>query len=144
MGSQDRKIFDLGTNIFIENLDPDVDEKIVYDTFSTIGVIAYNPKIPVLGSKLSPGSLKLLPLPSDLPKLHPQPVVIFANMLETTLVSLQDIALENIFDESGRMALCSDFAKLMQQEPVCLQWGDMSLMNKLFLGKCLLHPKRQQ
>ncbi|KAF2550678.1 hypothetical protein F2Q68_00034060 [Brassica cretica] len=65
-------------------------------------------------------------------------------MLETTLVSLQDIALEKIFDESGRRALCSDFAKLMQQESVCLQWGDMSLMNKLFLGKCLLHPKRQQ
>ncbi|CAF1956227.1 unnamed protein product [Brassica napus] len=100
--SQDRKIFDLGTNIFIENLDPDVDEKIVYDTFSTIGVIAYNPK--------------------------PQPVVIFANqaglnMLETMLVSLQDIALEKIFDESGRRALCSDFAKLMQQGFACLPSG---------------------
>jgi len=37
------------------------------------------------------------------------------DMLETTLVALQDIALEKIFDESGRKALCSDFAKLMQQ-----------------------------
>lgn len=37
------------------------------------------------------------------------------DMLETTLVALQDITLEKIFDESGRKALCSDFAKLMQQ-----------------------------
>ncbi|OMO91491.1 hypothetical protein COLO4_18326 [Corchorus olitorius] len=48
------------------------------------------------------------------------PVFIFANqagldMLETTLVALQDITLDKIFDESGRKALCSDFAKLMQQ-----------------------------
>ncbi|MFQ6624821.1 hypothetical protein Gotur_003229 [Gossypium turneri] len=48
------------------------------------------------------------------------PVFIFANqagldMLETTLVSLQDITLDKIFDEPGRKALCSDFAKLMQQ-----------------------------
>ncbi|KAG2251699.1 hypothetical protein Bca52824_081835 [Brassica carinata] len=47
------------------------------------------------------------PCPVDLPKLHPQPVFMFANqagldMLETTLVALQDIALEKIFDESGR------------------------------------------
>lgn len=48
------------------------------------------------------------------------PVFIFANqagldMLETTLVALQDIALDKIFDESGRKALFADFAKLMQQ-----------------------------
>lgn len=48
------------------------------------------------------------------------PVFIFANqagldMLETTLVSLQDIALDKIFDESGRKALFSEFAKIMQQ-----------------------------
>ncbi|KAK7312572.1 hypothetical protein VNO77_36521 [Canavalia gladiata] len=48
------------------------------------------------------------------------PVFIFANqagldMLETTLVALQDITLDKIFDESGRKALCTDFAKLMQQ-----------------------------
>ncbi|KAH0867533.1 hypothetical protein HID58_074555 [Brassica napus] len=146
MSSQDRKIFDLGTNIFIENLDPDVDEKIVYDTFSTIGVIAYNPKSPL---RLGLNSVEIY---MESPRCHFVllfKVVIFANqaglnMLETMLVSLQDIALEKIFDESGRRALCSDFAKLMQQESVCLQWGDMSLMNKLFLGKCLLHPKRQQ
>ncbi|KAL5764059.1 hypothetical protein ACOSP7_016404 [Xanthoceras sorbifolium] len=48
------------------------------------------------------------------------PVFIFANqagldMLETTLVALQDITLDKIFDESGRKALCADFAKLMEQ-----------------------------
>lgn len=48
------------------------------------------------------------------------PVFIFANqagldMLETTLVALQDISLDKIFDESGRKALCTDFAKLMQE-----------------------------
>lgn len=48
------------------------------------------------------------------------PVFIFANqagldMLETTLVALQDISLDKIFDESGRKTLCADFAKLMQQ-----------------------------
>lgn len=37
------------------------------------------------------------------------------DMLETTLVALQDITLDKIFDESGRKALCSDFPKLMQQ-----------------------------
>ncbi|KAK6936050.1 Homeobox domain [Dillenia turbinata] len=48
------------------------------------------------------------------------PFFIFANqagldMLETTLVALQDITLDKIFDESGRKALCTDFAKVMQQ-----------------------------
>ena len=36
-------------------------------------------------------------------------------MLETTLVALQDITLDKIFDESGRKALFADFAKLMEQ-----------------------------
>ncbi|KAI3461429.1 hypothetical protein Pfo_018092 [Paulownia fortunei] len=48
------------------------------------------------------------------------PVFIFANqagldMLETTLVALQDITLDKIFDDSGRKALFSEFAKIMQQ-----------------------------
>ncbi|ONK70691.1 uncharacterized protein A4U43_C04F520 [Asparagus officinalis] len=52
--------------------------------------------------------------------LKMQPVFTFANqagldMLETTLVALQDITLEKIFDEPGRAALCSDFSKLMEQ-----------------------------
>ncbi|KAK7261349.1 hypothetical protein RIF29_27658 [Crotalaria pallida] len=52
--------------------------------------------------------------------LKSQPVFIFGNqagldMLETTLVALQDITLDKIFDESGRKALFGDFAKLMEQ-----------------------------
>ncbi|XP_058094461.1 homeobox-leucine zipper protein REVOLUTA-like isoform X2 [Magnolia sinica] len=52
--------------------------------------------------------------------LKSPPVFTFANqagldMLETTLLALQDIALDKIFDESGQKALCSEFAKIMQQ-----------------------------
>ncbi|XP_076884395.1 homeobox-leucine zipper protein REVOLUTA-like [Bidens hawaiensis] len=48
------------------------------------------------------------------------PVFMFANqagldMLETTLVSLQDITLDKMFDDSGRKALVPEFAKIMQQ-----------------------------
>ncbi|XP_048633576.1 homeobox-leucine zipper protein ATHB-15-like [Brassica napus] len=48
------------------------------------------------------------------------PVFTFANqagldMLETTLVSLQDISLEKIFDDNGRKTLCSEFPQIMQQ-----------------------------
>ncbi|KAB2028549.1 hypothetical protein ES319_D05G104800v1 [Gossypium barbadense] len=61
--------------------------------------------------------------------LKSQPVFIFANqagldMLETTLVALQDITLDKLFDESGRKALCPDFGKLMQQQGyACLPAG---------------------
>lgn len=37
------------------------------------------------------------------------------DMLETTLVALQDISLEKILDEEGRKSLCSEFPKIMQQ-----------------------------
>jgi splicing factor 3B subunit 4 len=43
--SQDKKSLDVGANLFIGNLDPDVDEKLLYDTFSAFGVIASNPKV---------------------------------------------------------------------------------------------------
>ena len=36
-------------------------------------------------------------------------------MLETTLVALQDITLEKIFDDHGRKTLCSEFPQIMQQ-----------------------------
>ncbi|KAF3784295.1 Homeobox-leucine zipper protein [Nymphaea thermarum] len=60
--------------------------------------------------------------------VKPVPVFTFANqagldMLETTLVALQDIALEKIFDENGRKALCTDFAQIMQQGYTYLQGG---------------------
>ncbi|ERN15110.1 hypothetical protein AMTR_s00056p00085520 [Amborella trichopoda] len=56
------------------------------------------------------------------------PVFTFANqagldMLETTLVALQDITLEKIFDENGRKTLCADFAQIMQQGFAYLQGG---------------------
>ncbi|XP_020582785.1 homeobox-leucine zipper protein HOX32-like [Phalaenopsis equestris] len=52
--------------------------------------------------------------------LKASPSLTFANqsgldMLETTLVALQDITLENILDEDGRNVLSSVFPKLMQQ-----------------------------
>lgn len=52
--------------------------------------------------------------------LQASPVFTFANqagldMLETTLVALQDIMLDKILDEAGRKTLCSEFAKIMQQ-----------------------------
>lgn len=36
-------------------------------------------------------------------------------MLETTLVALQDISLEKIFDDNGRKALYSELPQIMQQ-----------------------------
>ncbi|CAL8147871.1 unnamed protein product [Orchesella dallaii] len=39
------KNLDVGANVFIGNLDPEVDEKLLYDTFSAFGVILQTPKI---------------------------------------------------------------------------------------------------
>lgn len=52
--------------------------------------------------------------------LQASPVFTFSNqagldMLETTLVALQDIMLDKILDEAGRKILCTEFAKIMQQ-----------------------------
>mmetsp|Transcript_117424 Transcript_117424/g.230429 ORF Transcript_117424/g.230429 Transcript_117424/m.230429 type:complete len:333 (-) Transcript_117424:183-1181(-) len=43
--TQDKKSVEVGANVFIGNLDPDVDEKLLYDTFSAFGGIAQTPKI---------------------------------------------------------------------------------------------------
>lgn len=43
--SQDKKVIDVGANIFIGNLDPEVDEKLLYDTFSAFGGITQTPKL---------------------------------------------------------------------------------------------------
>jgi splicing factor 3B subunit 4 len=43
--STDKKTQDVGANLFIGNLDPDVDEKLLYDTFSAFGVVVSTPKI---------------------------------------------------------------------------------------------------
>ncbi|KAF5940426.1 hypothetical protein HYC85_021593 [Camellia sinensis] len=42
---QDKQSLDVGANLFVGNLDPDVDEKLLYDTFSAFGVIVTNPKV---------------------------------------------------------------------------------------------------
>ncbi|XP_057477581.1 homeobox-leucine zipper protein ATHB-8-like [Actinidia eriantha] len=56
------------------------------------------------------------------------PVFTFANqagldMLETTLVALQDITLEKILDDHGRKTVCSELPQIMQQGYACLQGG---------------------
>ena len=43
--AQDKKITDVGANIFIGNLDSEVDEKLLYDTFVAFGSINESPKI---------------------------------------------------------------------------------------------------
>jgi len=43
--SQDKKTLDVGANLFIGNLDIEVDEKLLYDTFSAFGIIIATPKI---------------------------------------------------------------------------------------------------
>ncbi|KAL9247356.1 hypothetical protein vseg_020797 [Gypsophila vaccaria] len=56
------------------------------------------------------------------------PVFTFANqagldMLETTLVALQDITLDKILDDHGRQTLCSEFPQILQQGFGGLQGG---------------------
>lgn len=46
--SAHQKNLDVGANIFIGNLDPEVDEKLLYDTFSAFGVILQTPKVSLL------------------------------------------------------------------------------------------------
>ena len=41
------KSLDVGANVFIGNLDPDIDEKLLYDIFSAFGVILQTPKVSV-------------------------------------------------------------------------------------------------
>eukprot|EP00242_Pyramimonas_sp_CCMP2087_P018341 CAMPEP_0198200104 /NCGR_PEP_ID=MMETSP1445-20131203/3168_1 /TAXON_ID=36898 /ORGANISM="Pyramimonas sp., Strain CCMP2087" /LENGTH=240 /DNA_ID=CAMNT_0043870063 /DNA_START=189 /DNA_END=907 /DNA_ORIENTATION=- len=43
--TQDKKTLDVGANLFVGNLDSDVDEKLLYDAFSAFGVIVATPKI---------------------------------------------------------------------------------------------------
>jgi splicing factor 3B subunit 4 len=42
---RDGKTVDVGANLFVGNLDAEVDEKLLYDTFSAFGVIITTPKI---------------------------------------------------------------------------------------------------
>ncbi|CEG72176.1 hypothetical protein G6F70_003594 [Rhizopus microsporus] len=43
--TSDKKNLDVGATLFIGNLDPDVDEKTLYDTFSAFGLIVNTPRI---------------------------------------------------------------------------------------------------
>jgi splicing factor 3B subunit 4 len=43
--SHDKKSLDIGANLFLGNLDPEVDEKLLYDTFSAFGGIIETPKV---------------------------------------------------------------------------------------------------
>ncbi|KAI8812931.1 hypothetical protein BJ742DRAFT_557928 [Cladochytrium replicatum] len=43
--TSDKKNLDVGASLFIGNLDPDVDEKLLHDTFTAFGVIVQPPKV---------------------------------------------------------------------------------------------------
>jgi len=43
--SRDKQTHDVGANLFVGNLDPEVDEKLLYDTFRVFGVLIAAPKI---------------------------------------------------------------------------------------------------
>ena len=49
-----QKTLDIGANLFIGNLDPEIDEKMLYDTFSAFGVIISTPKIMRDQERLAP------------------------------------------------------------------------------------------
>ena len=51
--SAHQKNLDVGANIFIGNLDPEVDEKLLYDTFSAFGVILQTPKVGVVKRRMN-------------------------------------------------------------------------------------------
>ena len=46
--SAHQKNLDVGANIFVGSIDPEVDEKLLYDTFSAFGVILQTPKVSFL------------------------------------------------------------------------------------------------
>ncbi|XP_064963000.1 homeobox-leucine zipper protein HOX32-like isoform X2 [Musa acuminata AAA Group] len=82
-------------------------------------------------SQASDSLLKLLWHHSDsimCCSLKASPVFTFSNqagldMLETTLIALQDITLEKILDDGARKVLCSEFPKIMQQGHAYLPAG---------------------
>lgn len=54
--SSDRKQVDIGANLFIGNLDVNVDERMLYDTFTTFGTLVQTAKVDVyLFLSTSPG-----------------------------------------------------------------------------------------
>lgn len=68
------------------------------------------------------------------------PVFTFANqagldMLETTLVALQDLVLEKIFDDHGRKILCSEFPQIIQQVYLLLDYFDTLKLLKALIAE---------
>uniref|UniRef100_A0A0D3EKS2 Homeobox domain-containing protein n=1 Tax=Oryza barthii TaxID=65489 RepID=A0A0D3EKS2_9ORYZ len=60
--------------------------------------------------------------------LKAMPVFTFANqsgldMLETTLVALQDMTPEKVFDDQGRKNLCTELPNIMEQGMACMEGG---------------------
>lgn len=53
--SSDKKQIEVGATLFVGNLDPGVDEKVLYDTFSAFGVLTQTPKVARDESGLSRG-----------------------------------------------------------------------------------------
>ena len=51
--SSDKKQLDVGANLFIGTLDDNVDERLLYDTFSAFGVMATTAKVRVYTSCIS-------------------------------------------------------------------------------------------
>ena len=45
--SSDKKQLDVGANLFIGNLDENVDERLLYDTFSAFGMLATTAKVSI-------------------------------------------------------------------------------------------------
>ena len=43
--SADRQTVEIGANLFVGGLDPDIDEKLLYDTFSAFGVVISTPRL---------------------------------------------------------------------------------------------------
>lgn len=46
--SSDKKQLDVGANLFVGNLDENVDERLLYDTFSAFGMLATTAKVRML------------------------------------------------------------------------------------------------
>ncbi|KAJ0752944.1 putative class III homeodomain-leucine zipper family [Helianthus annuus] len=75
----------------------------------------------LVASKLSPSSPEALTLAHWI--CHSYTYYLGLDMLETTLVALQDITLDKMFDEAGRKALFPEFAKKMQEGYAYLSGG---------------------
>ena len=61
--SSDKKQLDVGANLFIGNLDENVDERLLYDTFSAFGMMATTAKVRIVSSFHIPlHSVSLTPL----------------------------------------------------------------------------------